>query len=337
MNNVKVSVIIPVYNCEEYLYKCLMSVINQTFRELEIIVVNDFSTDDSENIIDECAKTDKRLVPIKLKENKGVSTARNTGIDKARGRYILFLDADDYWNNNGMVGDLYKIAKANNADMTTFGHYMVNETGKISGHTANNISPPITHDLVKSSDWGLQYSACTILVSRKLLNKHKIRFQPNLVMGEDALFCYTLYCYASTLTVVDKTYYCYRINEESANNATWSSYKLTCTVLWFQLAIQAFRKSPSSTRKPELLQALIFERLRMLVSKLAPMAIIILNEDELENYIEIWATCFSHLDMNYFNNRIFPNGWPALIANTLQCIMKRDIASFRAQYSGKAK
>ena len=116
MSNVKVSVIIPVYNCEEYLHECLMSVINQTFRELEIIVVNDSSTDGSQNIIDDCTKTDKRLIPVKLKENKGVSTARNAGIDKARGRYILFLDADDYWNNNRMVGDLYKIAKTSHAD-----------------------------------------------------------------------------------------------------------------------------------------------------------------------------------------------------------------------------
>jgi len=336
MSNVKVSVVIPVFNCEEYLHECLTSVINQTFREIEIIVVNDSSTDGSQTIIDSIAKSDDRVLPEKLKENKGVSTARNVGINRARGQYILFLDADDYWNHDGAVGDLYKTAKASHADMTTFGHYMVNETGKVFGHTANNRLPPITHDLVRSGNWGLQYSACTIMVSRKLLNRHKIRFQPDLVMGEDALFCYTLYCYASTLTVIDKTYYVYRINEESANNAIWSSHKLACTVLWFQAAIQTFRQSPSFTRKPELLQALVLERLRMLVLKLAPMAISILNEDELEKYIENWASCFSHLDMNYFNTRIFPNGWPAQVARTLQCVMKKDIAGFRALYADTA-
>lgn len=333
MSRVKISVIIPVYNGEEYLHECLTSVLKQSFKQLEIIVVNDSSTDNSQSIIDDFAQSDSRLISVILKKNKGVSTARNVGIGRAKGDYILFLDADDYWNHIEMVDELYTIAAANHTDMTTFGHCMVNETGKLFGHTANNLSPPTTHDLIKSSDWSLQYSACTLMVSRKLLNRHKIRFHPDLVMGEDALFCYTLYCYASTLTVIDKTYYCYRINEESANNTAWNSYKLSCTVLWFQAAIRAFNKSPAAARKPELLQALILERLRMLVVKLAPMAISTLNENELAKYIAIWAACFSHLDINYFNTRIFPNGWPKQVAHTLQCIMKKDVAGFRALYS----
>jgi hypothetical protein len=152
-------------------------------------------------------------------------------------------------------------------------------------------------------------------------------------MGEDALFCYTLYCYASTLTVVDRTYYCYRINMNSANNVVWSSHKIACTALWFQAAIQAFRYSPAFTRKPELLQALIHERLRMLVTKLGPMATSVLNDDDLGKYIDVLATCMSHLDRNYFNSHVFPGGWPQQVVRSLDHIMRRDVAGFRAMYS----
>jgi glycosyltransferase involved in cell wall biosynthesis len=333
MNKVKVSVIIPVFNCEEYLQVCLRSVVSQTFREIEIIVVNDASTDGSKTIIDDFAKSDGRFIHVSHKKNKGVSAARNTGIDKSRGEYILFLDADDYWDDSGMVGELYKIAKISRADMTTFGYHMVDEAGNLFGHTANNKAPPSTFDLAKRNDWCLQYAAWSILVPKKLLNKHKIRFNPDLVMGEDALFCYRLYCYAATLTVVDRTYYSYRMNKKGANNMVWSSHKMACTVLWFQAAIHAFRYSPSFNRKPELLQALIHERLTMLVNKLGSMATSILNDDELKAYVEISAVCFSHLDHNYFNARVFPNGWPPKVIRTLNYVMQRDIAGFRSLYS----
>lgn len=333
MSKVKVSVIIPAFNCEDYLQVCLRSVVSQTFGDIEIIVVNDASTDGSKDIIDDFAKYDDRIVHVTHKKNRGVSAARNTGIDKARGEYILFLDADDYWNYDGMVGDLYKIAKSTRSDMTAFGYYMIDAAGNAFGHTANNKAPPSTYDMLKSNNWCLQYAAWSIFTSKKLLDKYKIRFNTDLVMGEDALFCYTLYCYASTLTVVDRTYYCYRMNSNSANHMAWSSHKMACTALWFEEAISTFRHSPSFTRKPELLQALIHERLRMLVTKLGRMAVSILNEDELENYLGIWATCFSHLDRDYFSINVFPNGWPPQVIRMLSHVMMKDVAGFQSLFS----
>lgn len=96
-----ISIIIPVYNREKYLKKCLDSVINQTYSNLDIICVNDGSTDSSLNILNEYAEIDQR-VRIIDKENKGLSETRNVGIDNARGTYLTFIDSDDWYDNNIM-------------------------------------------------------------------------------------------------------------------------------------------------------------------------------------------------------------------------------------------
>ena len=94
-----ISVIIPVYNAEKQIEKCLKSVIEQTYDKIEIIVINDGSTDNSLNVIKECSKNDKRIRLINI-QNKGVSAARNLGINEAKGEYICFIDADDYVDTN---------------------------------------------------------------------------------------------------------------------------------------------------------------------------------------------------------------------------------------------
>ena len=92
----KVSIIIPVYNVEQYLAQCLDSVINQTYKNIEIICVNDCSLDNSFKILDEYSKNDKRIKIINRENNGGLSAARNTGLDNASGKYIYFLDSDDW-------------------------------------------------------------------------------------------------------------------------------------------------------------------------------------------------------------------------------------------------
>ena len=96
MRKVKVSVIIPVYNTEKYLEKCLYSVCNQTLSDIEIICINDCSTDNSREILNKYAADDERIKIINFEENKGAAAARNAGIDAATGEYIGFVDSDDY-------------------------------------------------------------------------------------------------------------------------------------------------------------------------------------------------------------------------------------------------
>jgi len=114
--NIKVSIVVPVYNTEKYLDKCLHSLVNQTLDLVEIIIVNDGSTDKSQMIIDEYLKKYPDRVKIFIKNNGGLSDARNFGIERASGEYIGFVDSDDYVNTN-MFKNLYEAAISKNADI----------------------------------------------------------------------------------------------------------------------------------------------------------------------------------------------------------------------------
>lgn len=124
-----ISVIVPIYNVEKYLPKCIESIINQTYKQIEIILVNDGSKDNCGEICDEYSKKDKRIKVIHQK-NSGVSVARNNAINIASGKYIGFVDGDDYIELD-MFEKLIKLIQANNCDMAICGYIMENEYGKI--------------------------------------------------------------------------------------------------------------------------------------------------------------------------------------------------------------
>ena len=112
----KVSVIVPVYNVEKYLKKCLDSLVNQTLRDIEIIIVNDGSLDNSQNIIDEYVKKYPELIKSFIKENGGQGSARNLGLDYATGDYISFVDSDDWLDLNALE-EMYNLAKETKSDV----------------------------------------------------------------------------------------------------------------------------------------------------------------------------------------------------------------------------
>ena len=149
--NIKVSVIIPVYNVEPYLKECLDSVINQTLKEIEIICVDDFSPDNSHKILEEYAKKDNRIKIIKHKENQGLGPARNTGIKNSNGEYISFIDSDDYIKND-FIENLYNTAKKYDSDITStlniilFGENIEKNKKKIFRHTEGKSSVSIEDD-----------------------------------------------------------------------------------------------------------------------------------------------------------------------------------------------
>ena len=112
--NPKISVIIPVYNTEQYLAECLDSVINQSLKEIEVIIINDKSPDNSISIIKDYAKRDNRILVIDKSINEGVGQARNDGLKKARGEFVCFMDSDDLYSDNSALGKLYNAAECNN-------------------------------------------------------------------------------------------------------------------------------------------------------------------------------------------------------------------------------
>ena len=128
-NVIKVSVIVPVYNVDKYLRKCLDSLVNQTLKEIEIIVINDGSTDGSQRIIDEYQNTYPDIIRGFIKSNGGLSDARNYGLPFCRGEYIGFVDSDDYVDKR-MYELMYTKASEDDSDMVTCDYYMVYGEGK---------------------------------------------------------------------------------------------------------------------------------------------------------------------------------------------------------------
>lgn len=159
MNNL-VSVIVPVYNVENYLRRCLDSIVNQTHKNLQIILINDGSTDNSYNICKEYSEIDNRITLID-KKNGGLSSARNEGISKAVGEYLLFVDSDD-WIELDLVDLVLNRASRTKSDIVLFGYFEVDENGK-------------RH--IKGVDYGKERSidledALDLLIKDKLVSSH---------------------------------------------------------------------------------------------------------------------------------------------------------------------
>lgn len=137
MTKPKISIIVPIYNVENFLHRCLDSVLNQTFKDWQAILIDDGSPDKSGIIADEYASRDKRFVVVH-KRNGGVSSARNVGLKHANGDYIMFLDADDALHHQAM-DIVYNLAKNNNADIVSFAHHKDLYKQVLMGQDANKL------------------------------------------------------------------------------------------------------------------------------------------------------------------------------------------------------
>lgn len=114
-----ISIILPVYNTEKYLERCINSIVNQSYNDLEIIIIDDGSTDGSARICDEWREKDSRIKVIH-KQNEGVSVARNTGLEISKGDFIFFIDSDDYINNNYLLEKLMSVQKRYQCDIVKY-------------------------------------------------------------------------------------------------------------------------------------------------------------------------------------------------------------------------
>lgn len=132
---IKISVIIPVYNVEKYLTQCINSVISQSYRNLEIILIDDGSSDNSSQMCDDFARQDSRIKVIH-KINGGLSSARNAGIKIATGDYLLFLDSDDYWDSVDAMKECAEVCTKSHPDVVMFGYkkfYQIESRTEVRG------------------------------------------------------------------------------------------------------------------------------------------------------------------------------------------------------------
>ena len=201
----KVSVIIPVYNVENYLRKCLDSLVNQTLKDIEIIVVNDGSPDNSQTIIDEYVKKYPKKVVSVIQENGGQGAARNTGLLHATGEYTGYVDSDDYVEKN-MYEELYKKAKEENADIVICGNNIVKENYELL--TKEAVDKEFL--LGKMAVWNKIYKK-SIIVDNKISFRSKVWY-------EDLDFSMKVYLSSNKISIVDKPLYNYLLREGSTMN-----------------------------------------------------------------------------------------------------------------------
>lgn len=185
--NELISVIIPVYNVENYLEKCIKSVIIQEYKNIEIIIINDGSTDNSKKICSNYEEKDKRIKLINIK-NCGVSNARNIGIENANGKYITFIDADDCVEKD-YVEKLYKICIDNNVDISICGIKNYNEKYEKTYSNKNTANKLLTNEeaIAEMLDERLYYANVWAKMYKASILKD-IRFDVNLKIGEDLKF-----------------------------------------------------------------------------------------------------------------------------------------------------
>lgn len=202
----KVSVIVPVYNVAAYLPKCVASIQNQTERDIEIILVDDGSTDDCGDICENYAQNDARI-KVLHQENGGLSEARNTGIHAATAEYLLFIDSDDYVDTD-LVETVYTHAERTDADIVAYGYQKVSESGEVS--YTYNLPEQLTESAVRLEDMPdllfMTPSACNKLFRKALFSQ--IEFPPR-VWYEDLRTIPKLYPQAGKIACL-KAYYPYK-------------------------------------------------------------------------------------------------------------------------------
>ncbi len=210
-----ISIIIPVYNSEKYLRKCLDGCLAQTCQEIEIIAIDDGSTDNSGEILDEYMRRESRIKVIH-QTNQGVAAARNTGIQNAQGEYLIHLDSDDYCEKE-MIEELYDCAIKNNADIVIC-DYFVNYPNKqiyISQQAPTN-GMACMAALMNGS---LHGSTCNKLIKSKLYKENHICFAEKIDMWEDLSAVIRLCFFAKTVVYLPKAYLHYnQLNNQSYTN-----------------------------------------------------------------------------------------------------------------------
>lgn len=210
----RISVIVPVYNAEEYISSCLDSIINQTLKEIEIIIINDGSKDNSGKIIDHYSKLDNRINVIH-KNNEGLSATRNMGIKISNGEYITFIDSDDYVELN-MLESMYEMAKNNGyLDIVASGiklnyeneSYIIDR--KVDYRMIGNNKDEIGNIIFKMCELGLYNLVCTKLYKRSFIEQNSLLFFKEDIPAEDVIFNSKAFMKCRTLGIIDKSYYNY--------------------------------------------------------------------------------------------------------------------------------
>lgn len=231
--SLKVSVVIPIYNTAEYLPECLESVISQTLREIEIICVDDGSTDATPRILDEYALRDDRIKIIH-KENGGLVSARKVGVSVANGAYVAYVDSDD-WIDENMYEQLWQIAEEYHVDMVTCdclmeGNYTTLHSdtvpqGLYEGERMAALRDKAIFDLEKHIS-GIKPSLCNKFFRRDIIQGAQCKIPDEITMGEDKVCLLTMLLECKSIYIYHQPFYHYRIHANSMVHTGSEEYLL---------------------------------------------------------------------------------------------------------------
>ena len=215
----KLSVIIPIYNVEKYIPQCLDSILNQAFKDFEIICVNDGSSDNSLSVLQSYKAKDDRIIIID-KKNEGSGIARNAGLSIAKGDYIYFIDGDD-WVEENVFDKIIAKADELNTDILIFGGLSYYEgKGKKGGYSADKLPKKYLNKVFSAKDikkdiFKFPSTAWTKLYKRDFLIKNNIKFQ-DIKVGQDQLPFFHSMIKAERIALLPENIYCYRKNRKGS-------------------------------------------------------------------------------------------------------------------------
>ena len=288
-----ISVIVPVYRTEKYLRRCIDSILRQTYKNLEIILVDDGSDDGAPLICDEYAHKDQRIQVIH-KKNGGLSSSRNAGLDKAVGKYIAFIDSDDFIAND-YVETLYREIKKKSAEFSKIDYKEVYDEKQICEKSSKQ-SVIYEGEKVEEAYFNLRIdSVCVFLYSRNLIGD--TRFIQG-VTSEDIPFNFEIFSKAQKLVYIPTVKYYYYHNPKSISNGKFNKNMINYLLFRKQIYEYCRSEKKRTEKKAEILYA------RAAMGLMARMAIYGI-EDELEEdrYKKIMRKAFKPHKKAFFSDR----------------------------------
>lgn len=219
MKKPEITIIVPVYNVEQSLSRCIDSILTQTFVDFELLLINDGSKDNSGKICDDYSHKDNRI-KVFHKENNGVSSARNLGLKHAKGTYIAFIDSDD-WVKDSYLDELYK-ASTDNSDLVVGSYTQFDENGNyyIREYTSRTYNLSKSVD-IKQIEQSSTISICLFfhpwrkLFKTNIIREHNILFDESIFISEDTIFIMKYVCYCENIRIISNTSYMYYLPTSS--------------------------------------------------------------------------------------------------------------------------
>lgn len=293
---IDVTVIIPVYNVEKYLRKCLDSLVGQDYdkNKMEIYIVDDCSTDKSVEIIKEYEDKYSFITAKYLSTNFGVSHARNLGIKNCKGKYIMFCDADDYYEQNAISKLMYYVEN-NGTDFITANYYICKNDKNIKVNTSNYFSKDkITKQEIISY---MTLTSCSKLIKRELFLNNNIFYPENIKRCEELPVIPIIAYYADNPIAIDDALYYYVQRKSSASNKN----KKTEDITYFDVTFEMFKEKINTNIYQEELEFRAIEH--FLYSK----TLVMIKSNMDNNRILQHITDFKNAYPNFLKNRYFKN------------------------------